>query len=488
MDGSAQKYLERSHFPISFNMKFSKSDQIDFSKDKVIHQSAGGFVFYEDSKSHLLYVALLQKSDGKFFIPKGHLLKSECPEMAALREIREELAIDKNPKVIAKIGIDSYSFTLPNDKRIHYKNVHLYVLDCSQKEIIKPLKGEDFIKAEWFKFDEALEKITFDKTNLLKARQYFYFHKPVQQFNNIEDIRAISVGIPTYNGSKTIYQTLQSLIKSLELLPSKLKKEIIICFDHCSDKTDQIVKDFISKNNLKNIGIKLIYNTEIKGKSTSLNKIFEYRDALSDFICFIDDDVILDKKCVLKMINAFIDQKDLRCNYAKWERKSLDGYNIWKKFWHWIFGVKFDIQPYDKPSEIMRAACMMMRTKSFTRIPNYLINDDQFLQYIYWPHTEEEQEAILYFNSVSSITDYYKRFVRIMSGTKQIKNEFSEERIMQCNKILYRKIDYKKISKLPLSKQAPFLFYRFIRFFINLIVKIRLSINNNYEWFRIKQG
>ena len=469
-------------------MEFSKSDQIDFFKDKVVHQSAGGFIFYEDPKSHFLYVALLQKLDEKFFIPKGHLLKGEKPETAALREIREELVLDKNPKVITKIGMDSYSFTLPNDKRMHHKNVHLYVFSFTQKEAIKPLGNEDFINAEWLKFDEALKKITFDKTNLLKARQAFYFHKPVQQFNNIKDVSFVSVGIPTYNGSKTIYQTLQSVVKSFKYLPLNIRTEIIICFDHCTDKTEQIVKDFIINNKVENVKIKLIHNTNTKGKSTSLDKIFESREVLSDFIYFVDDDVVLDEKCIFKMLNAFVDQKNLRCNYAKWERKPFERSNLWEKFWHWIFGVKFDIQPYDKPSEIMRATCMAMRAESFVYMSKYLINDDQFLQYIYWPYTEEEQEAILYFNSVSSITDYYKRFIRIMSGTRQMKNEFSEERIRECNKRLYRKIDYKKIFSLPFSLQASFLFYRFIRFFINLIVKIRLNINNNYEWYRIKQG
>ncbi len=66
-------------------MEFSKSDQIEFFEDKVIHQSAGGFVFYEATDSHILYVALLQKPDGKFYIPKGHIFKNEEPNRAALR-------------------------------------------------------------------------------------------------------------------------------------------------------------------------------------------------------------------------------------------------------------------------------------------------------------------------------------------------------------------------------------------------------------------
>lgn len=164
-------------------MKFSKLDQIEFFKDKVIHQSAGGFVFYEALESHILYVALLQKPDGKFHIPKGHILKGEEPEQAALREVKEELMLEKNPKIVAKIGIDSYTFTLPDDERMHYKNVHLYVFKLSSKEEIKPLERENFINAKWLKFNEALEKMAFERENLLRARQLFYFNKRVLPIN-----------------------------------------------------------------------------------------------------------------------------------------------------------------------------------------------------------------------------------------------------------------------------------------------------------------
>ena len=151
-------------------MEFSKSDQIEFFEDKVIHQSAGGFVFYEAPESHILYVALLQKPDGKFYIPKGHISKNEEPDKAALREIKEELMLEKSPKIVTKIDIDSYTFTLPDDERTHYKNVRLYIFELSQKEEIKPLEKESFISAEWLKFNEAARKLAFDRENLLRAR------------------------------------------------------------------------------------------------------------------------------------------------------------------------------------------------------------------------------------------------------------------------------------------------------------------------------
>lgn len=161
-------------------MEFYKSNQIEFFEDKVVHQSAGGFVFHEATENQILYVALLQKPDGKFYIPKGHILKGEEPDKAALREVKEELMLEKsNPRVVTKVGVISYTFTLPDDKRIHYKNVHLYIFELPLKEKIRPLEREDFVSAEWLEFNDALEKMAFDKENLLKARQLFYSNKTI---------------------------------------------------------------------------------------------------------------------------------------------------------------------------------------------------------------------------------------------------------------------------------------------------------------------
>lgn len=465
-------------------MKFSKDDQIKFYKEKVVHQSAGGFVFFESPADHALYVALLKKKDGKYYIPKGHILKGEEPEEAAIREVVEELGLDNKPNIIFSISIDSYNFTLENDKRKHFKNVHLYVFNLSQKENIKPLEKEGFISAEWLEFYDALDKIAFDKDNLLRARQIFYYNKPIDSINGLQDIKSISIAIPTYNGAKTIYQTLDSIVKSLEALPNSIAKEIIICLDHCKDDTESIIQKFISNSEFNNI--KVIINDGMRGKSTSLNKMFSL--VSSNLFCFIDDDVVLEKDCLLNLIKELVKDKKVRCVFAEWERNKLISKNPWKRFWHLILGIKFDIQPYDKPSEIMRGPCLMLRRSDFVRFPDGIYNEDQFLQYIYWPGTREAENAVVYFNSVSSMTDYYKRFIRIGAGFKQLEKEFSKERIEGCNKDLFRKIDYKRIFRLPLRQKLPFLFYRFVRFFISFFIKIRLSINENYEWFRIKQN
>lgn len=466
-------------------MQFDENDQIEYSSEGIKHESAGGFVFFENSQTHELFVALLCKPDGHYLLPKGHIRKGEEPRDAAIREAREELSLKEIPEIISFLKIDSYSFTLDDSDVTHYKNVHLYVFRLNKKLEIKPQVNEGFETAEWLPFEEAVEKISFDRENLLRARQYFYYNKPVNAYDNLISIKSLTVAIPTHNGELTIHKTLNSVVENLKEIPESLEKEMVICVDHCTDNTVKVVENFIKESNSDGVKILLIENNGNKGKTNALNKIFS--SSSGELFCVIDDDVILEKRCLVNLIKAFIEERNLKCAFSAWKRLPLKSHNIWKSFWHWILGIKFDIQPYDKPSEMMKGASMILRRDNFVYLP-IILNEDQFLQYIYWPRTKEVENSVIYFNSVSSISDYYHRFIRIMVGSKQMSKHFAKERINECSRDLFRKLDYQKILHLPWRLKGPFLFYRFIRFFMNVYVKIKLHFIDDYEWFRFKQN
>lgn len=260
---------------------------------------------------------------------------------------------------------------------------------------------------------------------------------------------------------------------------------MIICVDHCTDNTVSVVENFIKESAVNNIKTRLIKNDDAKGKSTALNKIFSVSSG--ELFCVIDDDVTLEEKCLINLMEALITQENLRCVFSVWKRLPLQSRNPWRLFWHWILGVKFDIQPYRKPSEIMKGATMMLRRENFVHFPA-VFNEDQFLQYIYWPQTKEIENSVICFNSVASVSDYYRRFIRIMVGCKQLSKHFAKDRIEECSRALFQKLDYRKILRLPWKLKGPFLFYRFVRFFINSYVKIRIKFIDDYEWFRFRQN
>jgi len=149
-------------------MNSNKKDKIKFLKDKILHQSAGGFVFYE-SQIGALYVALLENEKGKFVLPKGHIQEGESAEAAALREIKEELGIKTYLKLIGFAGQSRYRFKDYDDKRIHFKRVNLFVFSSPKMANLSALKKEGFINAKWLKTEDALRKLAFDKKILIKA-------------------------------------------------------------------------------------------------------------------------------------------------------------------------------------------------------------------------------------------------------------------------------------------------------------------------------
>lgn len=143
-------------------------DKIKVDGNIVQHESAGGFVFCRDSKNHIL-LAVLKKSDGNYYLPKGHLKIGESPEEAALREVVEELTLKEVPKLLAKIAEDNYTFELPGDERSHFKKFHIFAFWFDKPVDIAPRTEEDFIEAKWYSITEARTKLSFGAEFLDKA-------------------------------------------------------------------------------------------------------------------------------------------------------------------------------------------------------------------------------------------------------------------------------------------------------------------------------
>ena len=155
-------------------MKHSEKDQIKHLKDKTLHRSAGGFLFYRDPRDQVLYVALLEKDEKEgFLIPKGHIKKTESQEEAALREIKEELSLGVEPRIVSKVGIIQYSFKLDNDTNTHDKEVHIFVFELLDMADLRPNRSEGFISAQWVPLEEALQNMAFDRESLAKAREEY---------------------------------------------------------------------------------------------------------------------------------------------------------------------------------------------------------------------------------------------------------------------------------------------------------------------------
>ena len=108
----------------------------------------------------------------------------------------------------------------------------------------------------------------------------------------------ITVGIPTYNEEKSIARSIESALRQI----SK-KDEVIVVASGCTDNTVPEIKKIIKKDKR----IKLIVESERKGKASALNLII--KAAKGDIIVQTDGDVVIGKGSINYLINPFKNSK-----------------------------------------------------------------------------------------------------------------------------------------------------------------------------------
>jgi len=139
------------------------------------HISSGGYIFFSDENTNQLYVILLRNKKGEWWIPKGHIESWEDELQACYREIKEEIGVKKDD--LKYIGfLENYKFHfLDVNKNENTKEIYVHVFEASK---IFDLKVEDcegdVVTANWFKTEDALDKImTYSKKQLEDAIRLF---------------------------------------------------------------------------------------------------------------------------------------------------------------------------------------------------------------------------------------------------------------------------------------------------------------------------
>jgi 8-oxo-dGTP pyrophosphatase MutT (NUDIX family) len=132
--------------------------------------SAGGVAFrWGDSGPELAIISVKPKL--RWQLPKGIVDEGESPQVAAVREVREEAGVDAN--LIKLIETIEYWYrTVKYGKPIRYhKFVHFYLMEYQNGDVAN--HDHEVEEARWVSFDEALEMLDFksEREVVKKARQ-----------------------------------------------------------------------------------------------------------------------------------------------------------------------------------------------------------------------------------------------------------------------------------------------------------------------------
>lgn len=118
-----------------------------------VEVSAGGIVFLRQNRD--TYIALVQRDDGSWALPKGHKKVNEPIEDAAIREVSEETGLSKGKlKVIQKI--DSYSYDEMAATYDVNKINHFYLMEYTSDKRQELHTDFEHLSAKWWNINEEL--------------------------------------------------------------------------------------------------------------------------------------------------------------------------------------------------------------------------------------------------------------------------------------------------------------------------------------------
>jgi len=149
-----------------------KQDQFT-TKEKITtldQISAGGVAFrWKEAEPEIVIVSVKPKL--RWQLPKGIVDPGESPEIAAVREVREEAGVEAE-----RLGlIETIEYWYRSEKfgkpvRYH-KFVHFYLLEYRSGDVLN--HDHEIEEARWVNFDEAIELLEFkgEREVVEKARQ-----------------------------------------------------------------------------------------------------------------------------------------------------------------------------------------------------------------------------------------------------------------------------------------------------------------------------
>jgi 8-oxo-dGTP pyrophosphatase MutT (NUDIX family) len=135
---------------------------------ETLHQVSAGGVAHRLDDGRIQIVVIKTSAEGRWQLPKGMIDPGETPEIAALREVREEAGIAC--EIIEPLDTIEYWFvgSFDGPKKRYHKKVHFYLMRFLTGDVHD--HDHEVVEARWVRIDEAEEMLAFDtEKGLIRA-------------------------------------------------------------------------------------------------------------------------------------------------------------------------------------------------------------------------------------------------------------------------------------------------------------------------------
>jgi 8-oxo-dGTP pyrophosphatase MutT (NUDIX family) len=130
--------------------------------------SAGGVAFRCTKDGDVEVVLIAVGQSRRWQLPKGTIEQGESPEVAALREVREEAGVET--ELVEPIEEIEYWYVGDSHgRRVRFhKKVHFYLMRYMAGNVAD--HDDEVLEARWFAIDEAIEGLAFkNEKNVVAA-------------------------------------------------------------------------------------------------------------------------------------------------------------------------------------------------------------------------------------------------------------------------------------------------------------------------------
>ena len=228
--------------------------------------------------------------------------------------------------------------------------------------------------------------------------------------------RKITIGVPTFNEEDNIINFIES-IKKQNLSPNVIDK--ILFIDDSDDKTP----DLIDKMKIENpdLKIELHHNNKRLGASNAWNAIF--KKSGGDIIVLLDADIELEKNCILNLSNKINETTGLCASNTIPIVQKNNKYSKASAFIaFWLRSIR--LHRVSKYTTMGRALALHSEDVSDIEIPTDIIAIDLYIQCKMLEKHKKvvyNDEAIVYFKTPLTKSDFLSQVTRAIIGHKQIK-------------------------------------------------------------------